>query len=214
MNLVLLGPPGAGKGTQAVKVAVKFDLEHMSSGDILRAERKAATELGRQALEYMDRGVLVPDDLILAMMVDHIGRVTSRGFLLDGFPRTLTQAQGLDSKLKAGGQRIDAVLSMDVDDEIVTRRLTGRATCPNDGRIYHDVFSPPKVTGLCDDCGAELSRRKDDDLEVVGQRLRTYHEQTKPLVDYYAERGVLKPICGDGAVEDVAESIERACQDL
>lgn len=213
MNLVLFGPPGAGKGTQAVRASKMFDLLHLSSGDILRAERKAESELGRQAQDFMDRGVLVPDDLILAMMMDHIGRnETTGGFLLDGFPRTLAQAKGLDERLTARGQRLDAVVSIEVADEVVVRRLSGRATCPNCGRIYHAEFSPPVRADQCDDCEVALARRKDDDPDVVSQRLRTYHEETKPLIAYYRDRGVLRPIAGEGTPETVSASIARACQ--
>ncbi len=215
MNLVLLGPPGAGKGTQAARASKMFNLVHLSSGDILRAERKAASQLGQQAQDYMDRGVLVPDDLILAMMMDHIGRSeTADGFLLDGFPRTLAQAQGLDERLTEKGQKLDAVVSIEVADEAVVGRLTGRATCPTCGRIYHDEFSPPAKTDHCDDCGVALARRKDDNPDVVGQRLRTYHEETKPLIAYYRDRGVLQPVAGEGTPDEVSASIKRACQGL
>ncbi len=213
MNVVLLGPPGAGKGTQAARIAGTFDLLHLSSGDILRAERKARTELGRKAQDYMDRGVLVPDDLILAMMMDHIARPeAAAGFLLDGFPRTLAQAEGLDQRLAARGARIEIVVNMVVDDAEVTRRLTGRWSCPTDGRIYHEMFSPPRKAGVCDDCGSALTRRKDDEPEVVGQRLKTYHAETKPLVAYYTSRGVLQSVDAGGSVEEVTASIERVCR--
>lgn len=213
MNVVLLGPPGAGKGTQAARIAGTFGLLHLSSGDILRAERKARTELGRKAQDYMDRGVLVPDDLILAMMMDHIARPeAAAGFLLDGFPRTLAQAEGLDQRLAARGARIEIVVNMVVDDAEVTRRLTGRWSCPTDGRIYHEMFSPPRKAGVCDDCGSALTRRKDDEPEVVGQRLKTYHAETKPLVAYYTSRGVLQSVDAGGSVEEVTASIERVCR--
>ncbi|MFQ5411496.1 MAG: adenylate kinase [Phycisphaerae bacterium] len=213
MNLVLLGPPGAGKGTQAVRIAKRFGLVHLSSGDILRAERKEQSELGRQAQDYMDRGVLVPDDLILSMMMDHIHRAESaNGFLLDGFPRTLAQAQGLDARLSARRERIDVVVSLEVDDDAVARRLSGRSTCPRCGRIYHDDFSPPVEAGTCDDCGIPLTRRKDDALEVIRQRLRTYHEETQPLIAYYRDRGVLQSVSGLGDVDQVTAAIEASCQ--
>lgn len=213
MNVVLLGPPGAGKGTQAARIAGTFGLLHLSSGDILRAERKARTDLGRKAQDYMDRGVLVPDDLILAMMMDHIARPeAAAGFLLDGFPRTLAQAEGLDQRLAARGARIEIVVNMVVDDAEVTRRLTGRWSCPTDGRIYHEMFSPPRKAGVCDDCGSALTRRKDDEPEVVGQRLKTYHAETKPLVAYYTSRGVLQSVDAGGSVEEVTASIERVCR--
>ena len=213
MNLVLLGPPGAGKGTQAVKICEACSLVHLSSGDILRAERRAQTELGRKAQDYMDRGVLVPDGLILAMMMDHISRPEAgKGFLLDGFPRTVVQAKGLDERLEEHGRRIDAVVNIVVDDAEVTRRLTGRWSCPKDGQIYHEVFSPPKRKGTCDGCGTALTRRKDDEPSVVTQRLRTYHAETEPLEVYYRERGVLRPVEGNGPADDVFSRVRKVCQ--
>jgi adenylate kinase len=188
-------------------------LVHLSSGDILRAERKALTELGRQAQDYMDRGALVPDDVILSMMMDHIGRPEVRnGYLLDGFPRTLVQAQGLDERLDERNQRLDTVVSIEVDDHEVTKRLTGRWSCPGCGRIYHETFSPPSESGRCNDCGEALTRRKDDMPEVVRQRLRTYHEETKPLIAYYRQRGVLRSVTGAGEVDDVTAAIMKECQ--
>lgn len=213
MNLVLLGPPGAGKGTQALRIVKSFGLLHLSSGDILRAERKAQTELGRKAQEYMDRGALVPDDLILAMMMDHIARPeAANGFLLDGFPRTVGQAEGLDERLAARGTKIDFVVNMLIDDADVTRRLTARWSCPKDGRPFHEVYSPPRRSGICDECGTALTRRKDDEPEVVTQRLSTYHAQTEPLVKYYSTRGILRPVNAAGSVEDVTALIEKACR--
>ncbi len=213
MSLVLMGPPGAGKGTQATRISEKMALVHLSSGDILRAERKARSELGLRAQGYMDRGVLVPDDLILSMMMDHIGRPeAAKGFLLDGFPRTLAQAEGLDARLSERDQRLDAVISIEVDDEEVTRRLTGRWSCPGCGRIYHETFSPPSKRGRCDDCGETLTRRKDDLPEVVCQRLKTYHEETKPLIAYYRQRSVLRSVCGAGDMDDVTAAIMKECQ--
>jgi adenylate kinase len=210
---VLLGPPGAGKGTQAVRVAEAFSLVHLSSGDILRAERRAQSELGRQAQDTMDRGVLVPDDLILTMMMDHISRpAAASGFLLDGFPRTVVQAEGLDARLAAGGLRLDAVLNLEVDDGDVVRRLTGRWSCASDGRIYHEEFSPPRKAGICDDCGERLTRRKDDEPAVVAQRLETYHEETEPLVAYYRDRGVLESVDGSGSADEVTALITKVHQ--
>ena len=213
MNLVLLGPPGAGKGTQAARIASAFGLVHLSSGDLLRAERKAMTELGIRAQGYMDRGVLVPDDLILTMMMDHISRPdAANGFLLDGFPRTVPQAEGLDARLAAKAKKIDAVVNMVIEDAEVTRRLTGRWSCPKDGRIYHEVFSPPKRSGVCDVCGTELTRRKDDEPAVVGQRLKTYHGETEPLAAYYKTRGVLRSVDAAADVDQVTASIKKVCQ--
>jgi adenylate kinase len=215
VRLVLLGPPGAGKGTQAVRIAEAYGLVHLSSGDILRAERKAKTPLGQKAQDYMDRGVLVPDDLILAMMMDHISRpAAAKGVLLDGFPRTVVQAEGLDSRLAAKGWKLDAVVNMEVDDADVTRRLTGRCSCPKDGRIYHEQFSPPARAGICDDCGTALTRRKDDEPTVVRQRLQTYHAETEPLVAYYRSRGNLKSVDASGSVDQVTAAIKEACRGL
>lgn len=213
MSLVLMGPPGAGKGTQATRISQQMALVHLSSGDILRAERKARSKLGLQAQDYMDRGVLVPDDLILSMMMDHIGSAgDGKGFLLDGFPRTLAQAQGLDARLGEENQRLECVISIEVDDEEVTKRLTGRWSCPGCGRIYHETFSPPSKEGRCDNCGETLTRRKDDMPEVVRQRLKTYHEETKPLIAYYRQRSVLRSVCGAGEVDDVTAAIMKECQ--
>ncbi|HUN81708.1 MAG TPA: adenylate kinase [Phycisphaerae bacterium] len=213
MNLVLLGPPGAGKGTQATRIASAFGLVHLSSGDILRAERKSMTDLGKKAQDYMDRGVLVPDDLILTMMMDHISRPdAAKGFLLDGFPRTVPQAEGLDARLATKAKKIDAVVNMVIDDAEVTRRLTGRWSCPKDGRIYHEVFSPPKKGGVCDDCGTGLTRRKDDEPAVVGQRLKTYHDETEPLAAYYRKRGVLRSVDAAADVDRVTVSIKEVCK--
>ena len=213
MNLVLLGPPGAGKGTQATRIASAFGLVHLSSGDILRAERKSMTDLGKKAQDYMDRGVLVPDDLILTMMMDHISRPdAAKGFLLDGFPRTVPQAEGLDARLASKAKKLDAVVNMVVEDAEVTRRLTGRWSCPKDGRIYHEVFSPPKKGGVCDDCGTGLTRRKDDEPAVVGQRLKTYHDETEPLAAYYRKRGVLRSVDAAADVDRVTVSIKEVCK--
>ena len=213
MNLILLGPPGAGKGTQAVRIASDFGLLHLSSGDILRAERKAKTDLGRKAQDYMDRGVLVPDDLILAMMMEHIARPeASNGFLLDGFPRTVVQAEGLDRALASQGRRIDNVVNMEVDDAEVTRRLTGRWYCPTDGQVYHEVFNPPAKASRCNACSGELVRRKDDEPAVVEQRLRTYHAETKPLIDYYQKCGILRSVSGTDSMDGVTASIREVCR--
>ena len=212
MRLVLLGPPGAGKGTQALGISKSRNIVHLSSGDILRAERKAKSELGQKAQDYMDRGVLVPDDLILSMMIDHITRpAASAGFLLDGFPRTVVQAEGLDERLAAKDMKLDMVVNIDVPDEDVVKRLGGRWSAPKSGRVYHEIFSPPKAPGVCDESGETLIRRPDDEPAVIKQRLETYHEQTEPLISYYRDRGILKTVDGSGKPEDVTKLIEKVC---
>ena len=212
MRLLLLGPPGAGKGTQAERLARTLGIVHLSSGDILRAERKNETELGRRAQDYMDRGELVPDDLILDMMMTHIGRSEADGgFLLDGFPRTVVQARCLDERLTAEARPIDKAVEMRVSDEDVMHRLTGRWSCPNDGRVYHESFSRPTREGRCDDCGEPLVRRKDDEPQVVRRRLATYHAETEPLVTYYRERGILETVDGSVDANDVTARIAEVC---
>jgi adenylate kinase len=213
VNLVLLGPPGAGKGTQAVRIAKSFGLMHLSSGDILRAERKEKTQLGLKAQEYMDRGALVPDDVILSMMEVRIGSIgEGNGFLLDGFPRTLTQARGLDERLNRRRRKVDLVVNIEVDDAEVVKRLSGRWSCPTDGRVYHEMFSPPAKAGKCDVCGAALTRRRDDEPDVVEQRLKTYHAETEPLVSYYRSTGVLRSVSGMAPVEQVESEIGKVCR--
>ncbi len=213
MNLILLGPPGAGKGTQAVRIAKAFEIVHLSSGDILRAERKNKTDLGNKAQGYMDRGVLVPDNVILAMMMDHIDRPdAASGFVLDGFPRTVVQAERLDESLAENGKKINAVVNIQVSEDDVVKRLTGRLYCAKSGRTYHVDFSPPKSPGICDESGQPLLRRKDDEPEVVRQRLLTYRQETKPLVGYYRERGVLCVVDGSGAPDGVTEAIRKVCR--
>lgn len=213
MRLVLLGPPGAGKGTQSSRLATELKAVHLSSGDILRAERKSQTELGKLAQTFMDAGSLVPDDLIIRMMIGRIGGPdASGGFVLDGFPRTIPQAKGLDDRLSSLEQPIDCVVSIEADDSVVARRLTGRWTCPKDGRVFHESFSPPKKAGVCDACGTALVRRKDDEPQVVSQRLTTYHAETQPLIDYYRGRGVLTSVDGNAGIDDVYARIVAACR--
>lgn len=213
MRLVLLGPPGAGKGTQASRLAGELGAVHLSSGDILRAERAAQSELGRLAQSYMDAGALVPDDVILRMMAERIGAPQAAGgFVLDGFPRTIPQAEGLDARLAEIGRPLDKALNIAVDDAIVTRRLTGRWTCPTDGTVFHEAYSPPRTAGICDRCGAALARRKDDEPQVVAQRLATYHAETRPLIDYYAARGRLVSVDGNAEIDIVFGRIVAVCR--
>ena len=202
MRIVLLGAPGAGKGTQCKRIAAKYDLAHLSSGDILRQQRADGTELGKKAQSYMDSGALVPDELIVEMMSVAIGKVSARGFVLDGFPRTVNQAEQLDKTLAGNGEKIDVVLNLAVDDGVVAGRITGRRSCPECGEVYHVEYLKPKVDGVCDNDGAELVQRPDDTLEVVMNRLENYHRQTEPLVDYYKNNTA---ICEVDAGKDVDE---------
>jgi len=188
MKLILLGPPGAGKGTQCKRIIDKYGMAHMSSGDILRAERKANSELGQKAQGYMDSGALVPDDLIIDMMIGAIKNAPA-GYVLDGFPRTVAQGEGLDAALEKAGEKIDAIVNLQVPDEPIMDRMTGRRSCPECGAVYHIVNLKPKTDGQCDKgCGA-LVQRKDDTPEVVSHRLKTYHEQTAEVVGYYQGKG-------------------------
>ena len=189
MRIVLLGAPGAGKGTQCKRIVDRYSLAHMSSGDILRQERANGTELGKQAQGYMDSGALVPDDLIVKMMVKAINDGPAEGFVLDGFPRTVNQAAELDKALTANAKRIDVVVNLMVNDDIIAERMSGRRSCPKCGAVYHLTNLKPKVEGVCDNDGEALIQRPDDNLEVVKKRLETYHEQTEPVVGYYKDSG-------------------------
>ncbi|MHC4424051.1 MAG: adenylate kinase [Planctomycetota bacterium] len=185
MRIVLLGAPGAGKGTQCKRIVDKYGLLHLSSGDILRRHRTEGTELGKKAQSFMDSGALVPDQIIVEMMADEIKKASKTGFVLDGFPRTVEQACELDKALASNGERIDVVLSLKIDDHVVGQRMTGRRSCPQCGAVYHIENLKPKVEGICDNEGTELIQRPDDSPEVVANRLKTYHLQTEPVVDYY-----------------------------
>ncbi len=200
MRLILLGPPGAGKGTQCKRIVEKYGMVHLSSGDILRAERVAGTELGKKAQSYMDSGDLVPDDVIIDMMAGAMKKAQG-GCVLDGFPRTVVQGKELDSALAAAGESIDGIVNLVVDDEIIARRLTGRRSCPGCGAVYHVENLKPKVEGICDKDGEKLVQRDDDKREVVVNRLRTYHEQTVAVVGYYEATG--KAIINTDAVQSV-----------
>jgi adenylate kinase len=204
MRIVLLGAPGAGKGTQCKRIASKYGLAHLSSGDILRQERAAGTELGKKAQSYMDSGALVPDRIIVEMMAGAIGKAPKNGFLLDGFPRTVNQAEELDKSLVSAGQQIDAVLNLQVDDQLIAKRMTGRRSCPKCGAVYHIENLKPKVDNKCDNDGTELVQRPDDSLEVVTNRLKTYHRQTKPVVDYYKKNNTVYDIDANKGADEVA----------
>lgn len=208
MIVVFLGPPGAGKGTQCKLIVDRYGLKHLSSGDILRRERKEGTELGEKAQSYMDSGKLVPDDLIVAMMMKEIASAGDKGgFVLDGFPRTLGQARELDKSLKEAGRKVDVVLNLKVDDNKLEERVTGRRSCPKCGAAYHVVFNAPKQENQCDSgCGA-LSQRPDDTSEVVSNRIKMYHEQTAPLVSYYSGQGNVRNLDGNVTIEQVSSAL-------
>jgi adenylate kinase len=212
MNLILLGGPGAGKGTQAKKLIDKFEIPQISTGDILRAAVKEGTEMGRKAKEFMDAGKLVPDAVVIGIVEDRLKQPDcQKGFILDGFPRTVPQAQALDAALTQMGSRIDHVVSINVDEDALVTRLTGRRTCKSAdcGQMYHVNFNPSKKAGVCDKCGAELYQRDDDNETTVRSRLATYNQATKPLIDYYAAKGLLRSIPGVGSIEDIFTSIVR-----
>ncbi|HSW01899.1 MAG TPA: adenylate kinase [Sedimentisphaerales bacterium] len=213
MRIVLLGAPGAGKGTHCKRIADRYGLLHLSSGDILRRERAAGTELGRKAQSYMDAGALVPDDLIVEMMSQAMKNASS-GFVLDGFPRTVNQAEVLDRALAAKGGGIDVVTNLLVDDGIVVARITGRRSCPTCGAVYHVKNMPPKADGICDKDGARLVQRPDDTEEVVRNRLETYYLQTKPVVDYYKARRTVDDVDAGGDADAVAQGIFRKLDGL
>ena len=189
MKLILLGPPGAGKGTQCKRIIDQYGMIHMSSGDILRAERKANSELGQKAQSYMDSGALVPDDLIIDMMIGAIQKAPESGYVLDGFPRTVAQGEGLDAALQKAGEKIDAIVNLQVPDEPIVARMTGRRSCPVCGAVFHIVNQKPKVEGQCDMGCGELVQRPDDTPEVVCNRLKIYHEQTAAVAGYYKSVG-------------------------
>jgi len=207
MKVVLLGAPGAGKGTQCKSIVERYNLLHLSSGDILRQERAEGTELGKKAQDYMDSGALVPDEIIIEMMAKAIEKAPDAGFVLDGFPRTVNQAAELDKALLASGQQIDAVLNLEIEDQVVTKRITGRRSCPKCGAVYHIENLKPKTEGICDKDGAELVQRPDDTEQVLANRLETYHRQTEPLVDYYKKNSTVYDFDADRDPDDVRASM-------
>lgn len=210
LNLVLLGPPGSGKGTQGERLNEDLRLPYYATGDILRAAVREGTELGRTAKQYMDGGDLVPDEVIVGVIAERIDSTEARdGFILDGFPRTMPQAEALDKKLEELGRAVTAVLLIDASDDEVVRRLGGRRTCEENGHVFHVEFNPPEREDVCDIDGSPLIVRDDDKPEVIRKRLQTYHAKTEPLVDYYDHRSVLRRIEGTGAPDDVAEEIRR-----
>ena len=215
LNLVLLGPPGSGKGTQGERLQEDFRLPYYATGDILRAAVRDGTDLGRQAKEYMDRGDLVPDDVIIDMIAERIVREEAAdGFILDGFPRTTAQAEALDAKVQELGRELTAALLIDVPDEEVMRRLGGRRTCAKEGHIFHVEFDPPKNEGVCDVCGSRLIVRDDDKPEVIKNRLDQYHSKTEPLVSYYESNGLLRRIDGSLEPDEVSDRIRAVLATL
>ena len=208
LNLILLGPPGSGKGTQGERLQADLRLPYYATGDILRAEVREGTELGREAKQYMDRGDLVPDEVIIGMIAERVESAEAAdGFILDGFPRTAAQAEALDEEVERLGRRLTAAILIDVPDEEVVRRLSGRRTCEKEGHIFHVDFDPPKKEGVCDVCGGRLIVRDDDKPEVVKIRLAQYHTKTEPLVSYYEDKGILRRVDGRQAPEEVTDRI-------
>ena len=216
MRLVLLGPPGAGKGTQAERIRDRYGLAHLSTGDMLREAVAAGTGIGREAKSIMDAGQLVPDELIVRLVEARISQPDcAKGFLLDGFPRTLVQAEALDRLLAERGTRLDAVIEFAVDDEALVERISGRFSCKKCGALYHDRFKPTRVAGVCDVCGGtEFLRRPDDNPETVRARLKAYHEQTAPLLPYYRERGLLITVDAMADIDEVSAEIFRRIEAL
>ena len=208
MKIIMLGAPGAGKGTQAKMIAEKYSVPHISTGDIFRANIKNGTELGMEAKKYMDQGMLVPDELTVKILLDRVAKDDcADGYVLDGFPRTIPQAKVLDNALTEMGDAIDFAINVDVPDENIVKRMSGRRACLACGATYHIEHIPPKTEGICDVCGQELVLRDDDKPETVLNRLNVYHEQTQPLIDFYNEKGVLKNIDGTVDMKDVFAAI-------
>ena len=210
MKIIMLGAPGAGKGTQAKKIAEKYGIPHISTGDIFRANIKNETELGKKAKEYMDQGLLVPDELTCDLVTDRIKQDDcEKGFILDGFPRTIPQAEALTAALEKMGTSMDYAINVDVPDENIVSRMSGRRACLKCGATYHIVTIPPKTEGICDNCGSELVQREDDKPETVQKRLTVYHDQTQPLIDYYEKAGILHTADGTKDLEDVFAEIVK-----
>ena len=208
MKIIMLGAPGAGKGTQAKQIAGQYSIPHISTGDIFRANIKNGTELGKTAKEYMDQGLLVPDELTCDLVMDRIQQDDCKnGFVLDGFPRTIPQAEALDAALTKIGEKMDYAIDVDVPDENIVSRMSGRRACLDCGATYHIVSLPPKTEGKCDHCGSDLVLRDDDKPETVQKRLTVYHEQTQPLIDYYKNQGILKSVDGTQPMEAVFTAI-------
>ena len=208
MKIIMLGAPGAGKGTQAKKIAEKYHIPHISTGDIFRANIKNGTELGKKAKTYMDQGLLVPDELTVDLVIDRVGQDDCKdGYILDGFPRTIPQAECLDAALEKRGEKVDFAINVEVPDENIVNRMSGRRACVGCGATYHIKYNPTKVDGVCDACGEKLVLRDDDKTETVQKRLGVYHDQTQPLIDYYTSQGILRTVDGTVDIDDVFRAI-------
>ncbi len=215
MNLILLGAPGAGKGTQAKMISEKYGIPQISTGDMLREAVAKGTELGKKAKEYMDRGELVPDEVVIGIVRERLQQPDcSKGFILDGFPRTIAQAEALDKMLDELGMKIDAVINIAVPEEEVVKRIVNRRTCRKCGAVYHLIYNPPKEDNKCDKCGGELYQRDDDKEETVRERYRVYKENTEPLIDYYRKKGVLYDVDGTKDINGVWEEIDAILQKI
>lgn len=210
MKIIMLGAPGAGKGTQAKKIADKYGIPHISTGDIFRANIKNGTELGKKAKEYMDQGLLVPDELTVDLVIDRLSQEDcAKGYILDGFPRTIPQAEALDAALSKRGEKMDYAIDVDVPDENIVNRMSGRRACTGCGATYHIVHNPSKKGDVCEVCGETLILRDDDKPETVQKRLTVYHEQTQPLIDYYTQQGILKTVDGTQDMNDVFTDVTK-----
>ncbi len=210
MKIIMLGAPGAGKGTQAKLIAEKYGIPHISTGDIFRANIKEGTALGKEAKEYMDKGQLVPDELTVRILLDRVGKDDCKnGYVLDGFPRTIPQAQVLDNEVAKLGDKIDFAIDVEVPDENIIRRMGGRRACLKCGATYHVEHVPPKKEGICDTCGSELVLRDDDKPETVKSRLEVYHKQTQPLIDHYSKQNILRTVDGTKDMHEVFADIEK-----
>lgn len=215
MNLILLGAPGAGKGTQAKRIVEKYGIPQISTGDMLREAVAKGTELGKKAKEYMDQGKLVPDDIVIGIVRERLQQPDcKKGFILDGFPRTLAQAEALEGMLRELGRKIDAVINVAVPEEEVVKRIVNRRTCRKCGAVYHLIYAPPKVNGKCDKCGGELYQRDDDKEETVRERFRVYRKNTEPLIEFYRKKGILYDVDGTKDIDGVWKEIEGILEKL
>jgi adenylate kinase len=214
LNLILLGKPGAGKGTQAERLKEDFGLPYIGTGDLLRKHKDELTELGKEAASYMDNGDLVPDELVIRMILEEIEEKGGDGFLLDGYPRTIAQADALAGALDESGRRLTAALYIDADDDTVVERLSGRRQCVKNGHLYHVTFDPPKHDNMCEQCGTRLVQRDDDKPEKIRRRLETYHAETEPLISYYDQRGLLRRFDGSRAPAEVHDHIRATLATL